>query len=77
MEKIRTAINLLEAVRATMDTISVVGIENQDSFVGCANAIRTVSQTLVKFMNDADAETAHRRKLDEQDRQYEQEGGRQ
>ena len=77
MEKIRTAINLLEAVRATMDTISVVGIENQDSFVGCANAIRTVSQTLGKFLNDAEAEAAHKKKLEEQDRQYELEGGRQ
>ena len=54
MENIRTAINLLEAVRATMDTIPVVGIENQDSFVGCANAIRTVSQTPGKFLQEAE-----------------------
>ena len=54
MENIRTAINLLDAVRATMDTISVVGIDNQDKFVGCANAIQTVSQTLGKFLQEAD-----------------------
>lgn len=77
MENIRTAINLLEAVRATMDTISVVGIENQDSFVGCANAIHTVSQTLGKFLQDSKAQAAHKKKLEEQDRQYELEGGRQ
>ena len=77
MENIRTAINLLEAVRASMDTISLVGIENQESFVGCANAIRTVSQILGKFLNDAEAEAAHKKKLEEQDRQYELEGGRQ
>lgn len=39
-------ISLLEAVVATMDTISVVGIENQDKFVGCANAIRSVIRSL-------------------------------
>ena len=39
-------INLLEAIVATMDTISVVGIENQDKFVGCANAIRRVIRSL-------------------------------
>ena len=77
MENIKAAIGLLNVVKATMDTIPVVGIENQDKFVGCANAIQTVSQTLGKFLNDAEAEAAHRKKLDEQDRQYELEGGRQ
>ena len=52
MDKIKTAINLLDAVRATMDTIAVSGIENQDKFVGCANAIQTVSQTLGKFLQE-------------------------
>ena len=52
MENIKTAINLLDAVRATMDTIAVSGIENQDKFVGCANAIQTVSQTLGKFLQE-------------------------
>lgn len=39
-------INLLKAVCATMDTISVVGIENQDKFVGCANAVRSAATKL-------------------------------
>lgn len=52
MDNIISAINLLDAVRSTMDTISVAGIENQDKFVGCANAIRTVSQTLGKFIGE-------------------------
>ena len=77
MENIKTAMNLLEAVRATMDTISVVGIENQDKFVGCANAIQTISQTLGKFLQNAEAQAAQKKKLEEQDRQYELEGGRQ
>lgn len=52
METIINAINLLDAVRSTMDKISVVGVGNQDKFVGCANAIQTVSQTLEKFMQE-------------------------
>lgn len=54
MENIKSAISLLAAVRSTMDAISVVGIENQDKFVGCANAIQTVSQTLGKFLQDSE-----------------------
>lgn len=52
MENIINAINLLKAVRSTMDGISVVGIENQDRFVGCANAILTASQTLEKYVQE-------------------------
>lgn len=39
-------IDLLEAVVSTMNTIPVVGIDNQDKFVGCANAIKTVIRQL-------------------------------
>ncbi len=39
-------INLLEAAVSTMDTISVTGIDNQDKFVGCANAVQTVIKQL-------------------------------
>ena len=46
MENLKQAINLLCTVEATMDTISMVGIDNQDKFVGCANAIRSVIRSL-------------------------------
>lgn len=39
-------INLLSRIGATMDTISIVGIDNQDKFVGCATAIKTVIRKL-------------------------------
>lgn len=39
-------ISLLEAVVSTLDTIPVAGIDNQNKFVGCANAIRTVIRQL-------------------------------
>ena len=46
MENLKQAINFLSAVVSTMDTISVTGIDNQDKFVGCANAIRSVIRSL-------------------------------
>lgn len=46
MENLKQAINLLSAVVSTMDTISVTGIDNQDKFVGCANAVQNVIKQL-------------------------------
>lgn len=63
MESIISAINLLKAVHSTMDTIDVRGIDNQDKFVGCANAILTVSQTLEKFVQEEAAETANGKEM--------------
>ena len=56
MDNITSAINLLGAVLSTMDEIAVVGVSNQNKFVGCAEAIQTVSQTLTKFLAEAQAE---------------------
>lgn len=39
-------ISLLSRIGATMETISVVGIDNQDKFVGCATAIKSVIRKL-------------------------------
>jgi hypothetical protein len=55
MDKIKNAINLLEAVHSTMDSISIYGIENQDRFVGCANAIRTVAKNLTEYVQETEA----------------------
>lgn len=55
MEKIKNAINLLDAVHSTMDSISVCGIENQDRFVGCANAIKTAAKTLAECVQELEA----------------------
>lgn len=52
MDNLRSAIELLGAVRDTMDTISVTGLENQDRFLGCAKAIQTVAQTINKYVQD-------------------------
>ena len=50
MENLKLAINLLRNVEATMDTISVVGIDNQDKFVGCAQAVKTVSKQISDYI---------------------------
>ena len=52
MNNLKHAINLLHSVEATMDTISVVGIDNQDKFVGCAQAIETVAKQISDYITE-------------------------
>lgn len=54
MENLKQAINLLSAVASTMDTISVVGIDNQDKFVGCANVVKNVAKHISDYIASAD-----------------------
>ena len=52
MENLKQAINLLSAVVSTMDTISVVGIDNQDKFVGCANVVKNVAKQISDYITE-------------------------
>ena len=52
MDNLKQAINLLEAIVSTMDTISVVGIDNQDKFVGCAQAVKTIAQQISDYITE-------------------------
>ena len=56
MENMEQVISLLYAVASTMDTISVVGIDNQDKFVGCANVVKNVASKL-REMSETKEET--------------------
>ena len=56
MENLKQVINLLYSVASTMDTISVVGIDNQDKFVGCANVVKNVANKLLE-MNETKEKT--------------------
>ena len=56
MENLKRAINLLSAVVSTMDTISVTGIDNQDKFVGCAEAVRTAAKQISDYIASAEKE---------------------
>ena len=55
MENLKQVINLLYAVASTMETISVVGIDNQDKFVGCANVVKNVAKQISDYIASADA----------------------
>lgn len=50
MENLKNAISLLNSVKSTMDTISIVGIDNQDKFVGCATAVSRVADLITKYI---------------------------
>ena len=58
MENLKQAINLLRSVEATMDTISITGIDNQDKFVGCAQAVKNVSWQISDYIASAEKEDA-------------------
>lgn len=56
MENLKSAINLLKSVMQTMDTISISGVDNQDKFVGCAQAIQRVLEMVNKHISDNEKE---------------------
>ena len=59
MENLKQAINLLQSVESTMDTISVVGIDNQDKFVGCAQAVKTVAHQISDYIASVEKEVTN------------------
>lgn len=56
MDNLKQAINLLSDVVSTMDTISVTGIDNQDKFVGCAQAVQTVAKQISDYIASTERE---------------------
>ncbi|HAL88438.1 MAG TPA: hypothetical protein DFH97_00810 [Clostridiales bacterium] len=52
MENLKSTTNLLKSVMYTMDTVSVVGLDNQDKFIGCAQAIRRATEMVNKYISD-------------------------
>lgn len=52
MENLKSATNLLKSVMQTMDTISISGLDNQDKFVGCAQAIQRSMEIVSKYISD-------------------------
>ena len=55
MNEMKASIDLLRSVYLTMGTISVVGIDNQDKFVGCAQAVKTVEKQISDYIASAEA----------------------
>lgn len=56
MENLKSATNLLKSVMQTMDTITISGLDNQDKFVGCAQAIQRVLEMVSKYISDNEKE---------------------
>ena len=56
MENLKSATNLLKSVMQTMDTISISGLDNQDKFVGCAQAIQRGLEMVSKYISDNEKE---------------------
>ena len=50
MENLNQAINLLNSVYLTMDTIPIARINNQDKFVGCAEAVKAAEQLISDYI---------------------------
>ena len=59
MDNLKQTINLLRAVEATMDTISVIGIDNQDKFVGCAMSVRTAAKQISDYIASTEKEVTN------------------
>ena len=55
MKNLKQAITLLNSVYLTMDTIPITRIDNQDKFVGCAQAVKTVAQQISDYIASAEA----------------------
>lgn len=62
MENLKNAISLLNSVKSTMETIFVVGIDNQDKFVGCATAVSRVADLITKYIQLQEAAAQDRQK---------------
>lgn len=56
MENLKSATNLLKSVMQTMDTITISGLDNQDKFVGCAQAIQRVLEMVNKYISGNEKE---------------------
>ena len=56
MENLKSATNLLKSFIHTMDTIPVSGLDNQDKFVGCAQAIQRATDMVNKYISDNEKE---------------------
>ena len=56
MENLKQSLSLLRSVESTMDTISITGIDNQDKFVGCANAVSQAAKQISDYIASVEKE---------------------
>lgn len=56
MEQLKQAATLLYAVLGDMDEIPVEGLDNQKTFLGCADGIRTAAQVILQYVEKTASE---------------------
>lgn len=56
MEQLKQAATLLYAVLGDMDEIPVEGMDNQKTFLGCADGIRTAAQVILQYVEKTASE---------------------
>ena len=57
MEQLKQAATILYAVLGDMDEIPVEGLDNQKTFLGCADGIRTAAQVILQYVQAEEAKS--------------------
>lgn len=60
MEQLKQAATLLYAVLGDMDEIPVEGLDNQKTFLGCADGIRTAAQVILQYVDAEEKRAAEK-----------------
>ena len=55
MEQLKQAANLLYAILGDMDKIPVEGLDNQKTFLNCADGIQTAAQVILQYVQTEEA----------------------
>lgn len=66
MEKLKQAATLLYAILDDMDKIPVEGLNNQKTFLNCADGIQTAAQVILQYV---ETEEAKQKKQDKSERE--------
>lgn len=66
MEHLRQAATLLYAILGDMDKIPVEGLDNQKTFLNCADGIQTAAQVILQYV---ETEAAKQKEQDKSERE--------
>ena len=58
MENLKRAANLLAAILGDLDRIPVEGLDNQRTFLSCADGIQTVRQVIAQYVETEEKQKA-------------------
>ena len=58
MDNLKRAAGLLAVILGDLDKIPIVGLDNQRTFLGCADGIETVRQVIARYVETEEAKKA-------------------